>query len=310
MAIGWCGWQAFCTTPTTHGIPVQIAVVPIARLSGCRRHKRKRTGRASNGYAIPIAELSGPPHGDPAAGNGSVAPAMARWQRLRLELILARSQATWQSKEDELLDRTVAQRMIEPGGDLEQLVEPLMAGRRSTNGCCWPGSTRSWAARNWPPSRCWAASAARRRCRGWCTSSLKPAVHLPAIRAPLAIADAGTLAWLAHDEPDPGLQEEILCRVAVAGRPTIAVLCITQQGARPCFDCGLDWRQQWTCAEHGLCSGLGQEGRRTGQTGGATDAANTLQYDACRHPSAPRPQCAFGSSATRRPRRLPRHRRR
>ena len=28
MAIGWCGWQAFRTTPTTHGIPVQIAGGP------------------------------------------------------------------------------------------------------------------------------------------------------------------------------------------------------------------------------------------------------------------------------------------
>jgi hypothetical protein len=245
MAIGWRGWQVFRTTPTTHGIPVQIAVGPDSSANGVPKAHEERMRRASNGYATPIAELSGPPHDDPAAGNGSIAPATARWQRLRVEMILARSQATWQSKEDELLDRTVAQRMVEPGGDLQQLVEPLMPDRAEYERLLLARLDALVGRQELAAIEVLGCIGSEASVPRLVYLSLKPAVHLPAIRALLAIADGGTLAWLAHDEPDPGLQGEILAALQSRGDEQAQFFVLTQQGARPCFDCGLDWRQQW-----------------------------------------------------------------
>ena len=59
----------------------------------------------------------------------STAPSAMLPGGLRLQMLLARDQAMWQTKEDELLSRTLAQRVIEPEGDLEELVQPLLANR-------------------------------------------------------------------------------------------------------------------------------------------------------------------------------------
>ncbi len=181
----------------------------------------------------------------PADGNRAVLSAATARQRLRLEMILAQSEATWQTPEDEVLDRTVAQRMIEPDGNLEQLVQPLLAHRAEYERLLLARFDTFAGRQQLAAVEVLGGIGSEASVPRLVYESLTPAVHLPAVRALLGIADAGTLAWLAHDEPDPGLQEEITTALQSRGDEQTQLLALIPEGVRPCCECGLDWPQEW-----------------------------------------------------------------
>jgi hypothetical protein len=176
-------------------------------------------------------------------GDGSVLTATSPSQRLRLQMILARTQATWQSKEDEFLDRMLAERTIEPSGDLQQWAEPLMAERAEFERLLldrfdiFTGEQQTAAIEL---LGCIGGEASVPRLL-YC--SHKPAAHAPAIRALLRIADTRTLAWLAGDELDPGLQEEIMAALSSGAEEQSPVFALSNEGVGPCFKCGLQFQR-------------------------------------------------------------------
>jgi hypothetical protein len=160
---------------------------------------------------------------------------------LRLQMLLARSRPRWQSKEDELLDRALAQRTIDPQGNLQQLVQPLLAQRAEYERRLLERIntlTDSEAAAALEFLGCLGSEAA---VPTLVCQSHRPSAHKPAVRALVKIANAKTLAWLLSTEPDSGLRQEILAALSAQDDKQTFLFVLTSLGERPCLESEPSW---------------------------------------------------------------------
>jgi len=162
---------------------------------------------------------------------------------LRLQMLLARNEARWQSKEDELLDRTLAQRVVEPGGDLQQLVQPLLAERAEYERRLLERLNTLAGERRLAAIELLGCLGSEASVAPILQLSLRPATHELAVRALLEIADARTLARLARNELDPDLQEEILEVLHARGDEQTLFFALATLGERSWLESGSALRQ-------------------------------------------------------------------
>jgi hypothetical protein len=127
----------------------------------------------------------------------------------RLNTVLAKLRSVGIFEDDTVLDRIVDRRIAEPDGDLEKLVQPLVA-RRADFEQRLLGRFYMFTGRREP------VAVEMLGCIGSDASvplllhvRFKSSTHAAAIRALLKLADVGTLAQLEFQEPDAGLRQEI-----------------------------------------------------------------------------------------------------
>jgi len=147
----------------------------------------------------------------------------------------------WALPEDEdSIDRIVAQRIAEPDGDLQELVQPLLAERAEYE------QRLLERLRTFNRERisaaiellgCVGSEASVPLVLRW---SLDPATHAPAVRALLNIADTRMLARLALNEPDPELREEITGALRARGDKQTLFFVLAVQGEYSCLESGSD----------------------------------------------------------------------
>ncbi len=153
------------------------------------------------------------PHGDP-------------YQRM----LRARRQARASSEGEDAIDRIVAQRIANPDGDLQELVQPLLADRAECERRLLErfhtfADEQEAAAIEVLGSVGGEASLPLVR-----QLSFRPATHAPAIRALLKIADTTLLARLAFNEADPDLRKEIAAALRARGDTQTLVFVLAVQG--------------------------------------------------------------------------------
>jgi hypothetical protein len=166
-------------------------------------------------------------------------PAIPR-EELYQRMLHARNQV-WALPEDEdSIDRILAQRIAAPDGDLQELVQPLLAERAESEQRLLERLHTFGGER---------ASAAIELlgCVGSEDSvplvlqlSRNPATHAPAVRALLRIADTRMLARFALNESDPELQEEITAALRARGDKQTLFFVLAVQGEYSCLESGSD----------------------------------------------------------------------
>jgi hypothetical protein len=153
-------------------------------------------------------------------------------------MILARNGGRATSKEEAVIDSLLARRIVEPNGDLEELVQPFLL-RRAEFEQRLLGRFGTFLGEEEP------AAIDLLGCLGGEASvpllmheSLKPATHAAAVRALLRIADTPTLGRLVRREWDADLREEILA--ALRSRDdkqiVVSVLITDTEGDQSCLD--------------------------------------------------------------------------
>jgi len=206
----------------------------------------RSVGDKSAGVGKTVAGDVQRPPAQPSAANGSPkivsAPLPPREVRLRMifEQVRARSAA-----EDEAIDRIVDRRVAEPDGDLEKLVQPLIARRVETEQRLLGRFSRFVGERE-------PAAVELLGCLGSESSlplllheRLKPATHAAAIRALLKLADTRTLARLERQEWDDDLREEVTAALQSRDDEQMTASTLIFQGDQSCSDLRSD---SWPCA--------------------------------------------------------------
>ncbi len=165
-------------------------------------------------------------------------PAAAVFQspeELYLRMSRARNQVWALPKDEDAIDRILAQRIAEPGGNLEDLVQPLLAERAE----CEQRLLERFRALDDERA---SAAIELLGCVGSEASvplvlqaRVNPATHAPAVRTLSKIADARMLAWLALDESDPDLRDEITAALRVRGDKQTLVFVLAVQGEYSCL---------------------------------------------------------------------------
>ncbi len=198
----------------------------------------RNVGDKSAGVGKTVAGDVQRPLALPSAANVSpkIVSAPLPPREVRLRMILEQVCAT-SAAEDEAIDRVVDRRVAEPDGDLEELVQPLIAGRVETE-------QRLLGRFNMFIGDRESAAVELLGCLGSEVSlplllheRLKPATHAAAIRALLKLADAETLARLERQEWDAGLREEITAVLqSQVGKQTTASTLIFEEGDQSCIE--------------------------------------------------------------------------
>ena len=157
-------------------------------------------------------------------------------REVRLRMILEQVREKT-AADDKTLDCVIAGRIAEPGGDLEELVQPLMPRRAELEQRLLERFTMFVGERE-------PAAVELLGCLGGETSlpllkreRFKPATHAAAIRALLNLADSETLARLERQELDVGLREEIAADLQSRGeKQTTASSLIFDKGDQSCLE--------------------------------------------------------------------------
>jgi hypothetical protein len=159
---------------------------------------------------------------------------------LYLRMLLARTQARSPSEGEELIYRFLAQRIVEPNGDLEELVRPLLTRRMEFEQRLL-NRFRAFAVGGRET-----AAIELLGCIGSQASvpllvhlSLKSSMHAPAVQALLKIADARTLARLMLREEDPTLRQEIADALRARNDKQTSSFVLATEGEPSCVESGL-----------------------------------------------------------------------
>ncbi len=162
---------------------------------------------------------------------------------LRLRMLLARSKARAWREGDELIDRFLAQRIAEPGGDLQELIQPLLARRAEFEQRVLERFHALAGEQESAAIELLGYVGSRRSVTLLSQLRLRSSIHAPAVRALLKIADPGTLARLARTEEDPALREEITAALRARGDKQKLFFVLGTEGEPSCLESGSDvWR--------------------------------------------------------------------
>jgi hypothetical protein len=175
----------------------------------------------------------------PEISPSTISRAMAPGE-LRLRMLLARSRARSSSEADELIHGFLAHRVAEPDGDLEGLIQPLLARRAELEQRLLGQFHRFAGEQQSAAIELLGRLGGRASMPLLLQLRLRPSTHVVAVRALLNIADARTLARLALTEGDLVLRKEITAALRDRGdRQTLSFVLATE-GERPCLEPDLE----------------------------------------------------------------------
>jgi len=161
-------------------------------------------------------------------------------EALYLRMLRARGEVRERPEDGDPVDRIVAQRIAEPDGDLQELVQPLLAERAESEQQLlerFHTFDGERAAAAIELLGCVGSEASAPRVL---QLSFDPVTHAPAVRALLKIADTRILARLALSESDPELRDEITAALRARGEKQTLFFVLAAQGDYSCLEPGLD----------------------------------------------------------------------
>jgi hypothetical protein len=173
----------------------------------------------------------------------TVSPALLPLEvRLRMIMEQVRERS---ALEDEAIDRLVARRVVEPDGDLEELVQPLLAQRAEFEQRLLGRFNTFLGERETAAVELLGCLGSEASLPLVLRERLKPSTHAAAIRALLQLADTETLAQLERQEMDAGMREEIAAALrSPDDNQTTASTLIFAEGDQSCLEFRPDYSQR------------------------------------------------------------------
>jgi hypothetical protein len=196
-------------------------------------------GKSSDGVPNTAAVL--PPSAAQAIADDpkSVAPSLQP-REVRLRAIFEQVRRV-SAAEDESIDRIVAQRVAEPDGDLEELVQPLLPRRADVEQRLLRRFSTFVGPRESAAVELLGRLGSKASLPLLMCERFKPATHAAAIYALLELADARTLARLEDDEWDDDLRQEIADAAQSQESPQRTTSTLFTQGDQSCVECRSDY---------------------------------------------------------------------
>ena len=161
-------------------------------------------------------------------------------------MILARYRIGLPSDGGDVIDQLLVQRIAEPDGDLQELVEPLLADRAHYEGRLLERFQTFSGEQELAAIELLSCIGSDACVPLLLRLSHRAATRVPAIHALLRTADTRTLTWLALREWNPDLREEITAALRARGDEQAVAFVLATQGERSWSTLGSD---SWQHAE-------------------------------------------------------------